>query len=64
MVGLGKKGETADSAVLTDPIPGPNMVRMRVFRNPRRLRLLGSEEALLRLGSLVEALKRVFARWP
>jgi hypothetical protein len=57
VVRLGKEGEAVNAAVLTDPIPGLNMVGMSVFRKACGLRLLGSEEALLRFGSFVEALK-------
>jgi hypothetical protein len=64
MVRLGKEGEAVNAAVLSDPVPCLNMVWMSVFRKPGSFRLLGSEEALLRLGILVEALERVFARLP
>jgi hypothetical protein len=64
MVRLGKAGEAVNAAVLTDPVPCLNMVWMSVFRKPRSFRLLGREEALLRLCILVEALERIFARLP
>ena len=62
MIRLREVGEPINSSVLTDPVPCLNMVGMSVLCEPRGLCLLGCEEALLCLGSLVEALERVFTR--
>jgi len=64
MIRLRKAGEAVNAAMLTDPVPCLNMVGMSVFCKPSSLRLLGCEKALLRLGSLVEALERIVARLP
>ncbi len=49
-----KQREPVDAAVLTNPVPDPHMLGMRVFSESGRLRLFGGEEALLLLGDLEE----------
>ena len=49
-----KQGEPVDTAVLTDPVPDLDVVRMGVFGKSASLGLLRGEEALLLLGDLKE----------
>ena len=49
-----KQREPVDAAVLTNPVPDLDMIRMGVFGESGRLGLLGGEEALLLLGDLEE----------
>jgi hypothetical protein len=44
--------EPVDSTVLPDPVPNLNVIRMSIFGESRRFRLLGREETLLLLRSL------------
>jgi hypothetical protein len=53
-IGYRIQGEPIDTAELTEPVPGPDVVRMSGFGESGSLGLLGGEVALLQIGDLKE----------
>ena len=58
----GKQRQAIDAAVFPGPVPGLQMVGMRIFGKSGRLGLLRSEEALLLLGEIKESPRRLSVR--